>query len=258
MAILTLLSDLGYSDASAGIAKGVFSQYVQPHHIVDITHDIAPFQLEQAAYIFGTAWKSFPAGSVHLLLVDTFAGTTPRLVLSEEAGHYFLSPDNTLLPRAIGKAPASSWLVMELTKQHSFTDLLHTAGRIAQQLSVTPAKALQLPAYQLASEQVAQRPPSATISCNVLHTDNYENVVIDVTQQEFAAVGMGRPFRLEFMQVEELTAINGDYREVRPGYKLCRFNRNGYLEICVNKGKAASLFGLKSGSSHNNIKLIFE
>jgi S-adenosylmethionine hydrolase len=55
----------------------------------------------------------------------------------------------------------------------------------------------------------------------------------------------------------EIKDLKKNYRDVAPGKKLCRFNSNGYLEICLNQGKAASLFGLKLGSIHNDIKITF-
>ncbi len=91
----------------------------------------------------------------------------------------------------------------------------------------------------------------------IIHIDHFQNVVINLTRRQFDELCNGKPFSLQFTQVEEINEINNSYGEVREGYKLCRFNSNGYMEICINRGSAASLFGLRLGSRHNNIKLIF-
>ena len=100
------------------------------------------------------------------------------------------------------------------------------------------------------------------MECQVIHIDRYENVVINVTKQQFEDIGKGRNFRISFMRDEEITEISTHYHNVKPGEKLCRFNNNGYLEIAINRGQAASLFGLtlyrEQHLFYNTIKIFFE
>ena len=105
MSCITLLSDLGLHDASAAIAKGVIMQYADPSPIIDISHDIMPFHTGQAAYLLATAYRHFPLGSIHVILCDLFSNTDPDLVLCKHGGHYFLSPDNGIIPLALGLQP---------------------------------------------------------------------------------------------------------------------------------------------------------
>ena len=96
------------------------------------------------------------------------------------------------------------------------------------------------------------------INCEVIHIDHYENVVLNITRDQFNNYVQGRNFTLHFAQIEDISEISDNYADVRPGIKLCRFNSAGYMEICVNRGNAASLFGLRIGSRNNGIKIIFE
>ena len=96
------------------------------------------------------------------------------------------------------------------------------------------------------------------INCEVLHIDHYENVVLNIKKDEFNTIRQNRNFTLHFAQIEDISEISNNYADVRPGIKLCRFNSAGYLEVCVNRGNAASLFGLKVGGRNNGIKIIFE
>jgi S-adenosylmethionine hydrolase len=83
-------------------------------------------------------------------------------------------------------------------------------------------------------------------------------VVISLTRQQFEQAGAPQQFRLQFMQTEEINEMSTSYGDVRPGFKLARFNSSGYMEICINRGRAASLFGLRLGARNNDIKMIFE
>ena len=100
MACITLMSDFGLQDASVASAKGILMQYAPAIPIVDISHLIEPYHLQQAAYILASAYRNFPEGTCHVLLFDVFAEKDPRLLLCEKDGHYFLAPDNGILALA--------------------------------------------------------------------------------------------------------------------------------------------------------------
>jgi len=260
MGCITLLSDFGLRDASVAIAKGALMQHTGNISIIDISHDIKPFHTRQAAYLLSSAYKNFPVGTCHIALFDLFSDAIPRLALSMYKGQYFLAPDNGLIPLVLGDEPFSSWLCFELKKENTFTYWLNAAGAIASSLQTKNPGVLNLVPIQLkpASKKHNLSYESNTVVCDVIHIDHYENVVVNITRQQFESYRNGRQFRLMFMGVEELEEISNSYRDVREGYKLCRFNSNDYLEICINRGKAASLFGLRLDGKNNNIKIVFE
>ena len=257
MNCITLLSDFGSQDAGVAIARGILMRHAPVHTIIDISHEIAPFQIGQAAYLLDSAYKHFPTGTVHILLFDIFSQPLPRLVLVFHNDHYFLAPDNGLLPLALGSVN-KVWECLVLNKGTTFSDWLNTMGILINQLSESTHEALGLRPTTLKSKTLRSQPAllGDTIFCDVIHIDHYENVVLNITRQEFETLVQQRPFTILFMAMEEISEISTHYRDVRDGYKLCRFNSNDHLEICVNKGKAASLFGLRLGGKNNNIKII--
>lgn len=262
MSCITLLSDFGLHDASVAIARGILMQHAPALPVIDISHEVEPYQSAQAAYLLASAYGSFPQGTVHVLLFDIFYDASPRLILSRHNGHYFLSPDNGTLPAALGTLP-ESWLCMELTAKDSFTDWLHTAGKTINNLVILSQskdnQQINLSTYQPKPGTPGR--PQVTgdeVSCEAIHIDHYGNVVINMTRQEFEGLRNGRRFRLQFMMAEEIADLSDHYHDVREGFKLCRFNSHGHMEICINRGDAASLFGLRPGSKHNDIKIYFE
>lgn len=258
--MITLLSDFGLQDASVAIAKGILMQHNPGRQIIDISHEVQPFHTGQAAYLLGSAYKNFPADTCHLLLFDVFSEADIRLILSEHEGQYFLSADNGLLTTTLGKEPEQSWLCYELSKTDTFNDWLHAAGRIIEQLSLQRPEALGLQTYTLKTKPKATQTNAEDggLKCDVIHIDHFDNVVINFTRQQLSSLGEGKTFRLQFVGVEEINEISNNYNDVRPGYKLCRFNSSGYLELCINRGKAASLFGLRLGGKFNDIKIFFQ
>ena len=259
MACITLLSDFGLQEASVAIAKGILMQHSPATPIVDISHEIQPFNASQAAYLLASAYPNFPKGTIHVLLFDLFSEPAPRLVLCEHNGHYFLTPDNELLPLALGTDIAGT-VCFTMTNEHTFPDWLNAAGEVINSLRSKKADDLGLPPIKLkvTKDKSAARLDAGAIICEAIHVDHYENVVINLTRQQLEQWIGGRQFRLTFAGMEEIEAISNSYSDVREGFKLCRFNSVGYLEICVNRGKAASLFGLKLGGLQNDIKIIIE
>src|SRR4051812_24500879 len=95
--ILTLTTDFGLSDHYVGAMKGVILGICPTARIVDITHDITPYEITEGAYTIAQAFRTFPKKTVHVVVVDPGVGTARRPILVEAAGQYFIGPDNGVL-----------------------------------------------------------------------------------------------------------------------------------------------------------------
>jgi S-adenosylmethionine hydrolase len=257
MACITLLSDFGPKDASAAIARGILMQYSGGMPVLDISHEVTPYHTAEAAYLLSGAYGHFPAGSWHVALFDLFSTSPLKLVLCGHHGHYFVTPDNGLIPMALG-TPEKVLAYHELKAGNTFSDWLHLAGKMISELPGNSTVSPEAQALKTASDVKLPRISPNEIACDVVHIDRYENVVLNVARSLFESARQGRNFRISFMEVEELTELSNYYNDVPPGYKLCRFNSNHHLEICINRGKAASLFGLRLEGKNNRIKIEFE
>lgn len=94
MGIITLLTDFGAKDPYAGIMKGVILGIHPDAAIVDISHEVEPQDIQEAAFILQDYWHYFPAGTVHLVVVDPTVGSARRPILVQTEGHFFVGPDN--------------------------------------------------------------------------------------------------------------------------------------------------------------------
>lgn len=94
MAIITLTSDWGLSDYYVGAVKGVIYSYCPQAVIVDITHNITPFDLKNAGFIVKNCYKNFPEGTIHILGIDTEESDEFSHIVVKADGHYFIGCDN--------------------------------------------------------------------------------------------------------------------------------------------------------------------
>ncbi|HPE46365.1 MAG TPA: SAM-dependent chlorinase/fluorinase, partial [Deltaproteobacteria bacterium] len=94
--LLTFLSDFGSRDAYAAQVKAVILSKVPEAKIVDISHEVEPFNLVSAGWLLFTSYRYFPAGTVHLAVVDPGVGTARAVLLVRKGGHVFVGPDNGL------------------------------------------------------------------------------------------------------------------------------------------------------------------
>ena len=258
MACITLLSDFGTKDATAAIVRGILMQQ-NPHlPIYDITHDVTPYNITQAAYFLKSAYNYYPKGSIHIVLCGMFMSREPSLTLSRCNGHYFVCTNNGILPIALDNLILESWIYPNLDRTNTFTSWLKSIGKLINKLPLTGSDNNGLKRIELLGTNKPDTNQSASNNIEVIHIDQFENVVLNINQDQFYNITYNMPFKLQFMKVEEIREISTNYSDVREGFKLARFNSNGYLEIGINKGKAASLFGLRMGSKNNEIKIILE
>src|SRR5215469_15161899 len=95
--IITFTTDFGTSDHFVGTMKGVVLGITPGAHIVDISHEVQPFEVTDGAYTIAQAYRYFPKRTVHVIVVDPGVGTERRPILAEAAGQYFIAPDNGVL-----------------------------------------------------------------------------------------------------------------------------------------------------------------
>ena len=105
--IVTLLTDFGTQDSFVGIMKGVILGLCPEAAVVDLCHEIRPFDIRGASFLLQSAVGCFPEGTIHLAVVDPGVGGDRRPILAEIDGQLFVGPDNGILsyPMASGRRP---------------------------------------------------------------------------------------------------------------------------------------------------------
>lgn len=115
---LGLLTDFGLRDGYVGVMKAV-ALGIAPHaHFVDISHDIAPQDIEMGSWTLGMAWRYFPAGSVLVCVVDPGVGSERRAIALAAGGRFFIGPDNGLFTHVLAHAPVERCVELTNTTYH--------------------------------------------------------------------------------------------------------------------------------------------
>jgi len=248
MPILTLTSDIGQQDYLVGAVKGQLLQIDPAFTLVDISHDLAPFNISQAAYVCRNALKNFPPYSFHLVLVNLFEQRPEQLLLSFHKDQYILCADNGLLPMIL-EEPPEIVLSLPLDKTAIKNTLYCTRvmGRTVEKLHAgEPLHTIGIPdaAYM---DRTPLRPLLGDnwMEGQILFIDHFENIIVNITHDQFEEQRKGRSFKIIFKRDEMINVISETYANVKEGEKLALFNSAGYLEIAINKGNAAGLFGLQ-------------
>ncbi|RPD41889.1 SAM hydrolase/SAM-dependent halogenase family protein [Chitinophaga barathri] len=248
MPIITLTSDIGLQDYLTGAIKGLLLQHCADAQVVDISHHISPFNLPQATYICRSAFRYFPDGTYHLVLNNLFDRKTDYLLLGRHNNQFILCADNGLLTMIAGEMPAEVYRIPLDPGENRNT--LNMVAVMAKALSRLTKGASLADTGTLTSEITVKnnlQPLTGEdyIEGQILHIDNFENVVVNITREQFEEQRKSRKFAIMFRRDEMITQISETYADVPEGQKLALFNSAGYLEIAVNKGNAAGLFGLQ-------------
>jgi hypothetical protein len=251
MPLLTLTSDIGDQDYLVAAVKAQLLQIDPGFTIIDISHNIAPFNYPQTAYICRSAFKNFPDFTYHIILVNLFEKRPEQLLLAFHNNQYFLCADNGLLNMILEEKPEMViGIPLEKLANKNTTYCAGIMGKVINQLVQGESiENIGIPDFSYI-EKNHLRPllDNKWIEGQIIFIDNFENVIVNITREQFEEQRKGRSFRIVFKRDEVIDHISESYADVQAGEKLALFNSAGYLEIAINKGNAAGLFGLRGFS----------
>jgi S-adenosylmethionine hydrolase len=259
MPIVTLTSDFGEDDYLAGAVKGVLYKSVPDVQLVDITHRLLPFNDHKAAHVIRNAVMHYPPGTFHVVLVNLFQYLPSHLLLIKHKGQYFLLADNGLIMMILEEPPEQVVALPLPMNEHVQRNVIHIVDVFSSAIrELVTGKTIMEAGVQI--DTIKGRnvlKPVMTdqyIDGQILYIDAFENVVINISRPLFEEQRKGRGFKIIFKRDEYIDRISETYADVPPGDKLALFNASGYLEIAVNRGNAAGLFGLQGFTEGSNSK----
>ncbi len=260
--ILTLTTDFGTQDAYVAAMKGVILGINPEVRIVDITHQIAPQDIMEAAFVLRDAAPFFPDGTVHLAVVDPGVGTARKAVALRRGEHHFVGPDNGLFALLLDGSEPDELVVLDRPQYWRTEGMSNTFhGRdlfapVAAYLSAgcslcnlgTPASRLESLHWlrPLVDEQGIQG--------WVVHIDRFGNCMTNIPRSAFEAYRHGREVKC-YVATAILKGVQPTYAAVAPGEPLALFGSSGFLEFAVNGGNASDLLSIRKGASVNLVFL---
>ena len=251
--ILTLTTDFGLSDHYVAAMKGVILGICPKAQIVDVTHDITPYEITEGAYTIAQAYRTFPKKTVHVVVVDPGVGTARRPILMEAAGQYFVGPDNGVLAMIYAREKHKIRLIA--SKQYFRRPVSQTfQGRdifapVAAHVAagVLPSRIGKLiDDYLRPSYQKPVQTGKRTWNGQVLKADRFGNLVTNFHVEEFPGLDR-RDFTFE-LGPHRVEALARNYAETGPGELFAIVGSSGYYEISTREASAARATGCAGGS----------
>jgi len=254
--VVTLITDFGMSDHYVGTMKGVILNINPTAQIVDICHQIAPYDIFEAAYALVQSYKYFPPGTIHLVVVDPGVGTARRPIVASAGNYRFVAPDNGVLSLLYGRE--EDVRVRHITADHYFLNpVSHTfQGRdifapVAGWLSkgVEEAKFGDLVTdYARFSSPRPKRVGEHLVKGMTLKVDTFGNLITNLRPEDVPELFSENPppFRI-IINNQEVTRLNLSYSMGRPAEVFAIVGSSGFIEICTNRGSAAKLLKANRG-----------
>jgi S-adenosylmethionine hydrolase len=252
--VITITTDFGHQGPFVGVMKGVILTRFPEARIVDLTHEIVVHWPAEAGFWLARAFEYFPAGTVHIAVVDPGVGTARDIVAVAAQDHVFLAPDNGLLAPIVGRYPEAA--VIRFDAGHLARFGLHRPsatfhGRdifapIAAELAAgrcTPAD-LGPPAGQLVPAWVDEPTVDSTgVTGVVITIDHFGNLISNIDGPLVSR------FRQPLVQAGNHTfPLLRTYGDAQPGDYLALVNSFGVLEIARAEQSAAEGLGLSRGA----------
>ena len=237
--MISLLTDFGTADYYVGAVKGAILSVNPSAVVVDITHEIPPQDVAAGAFTLLAAYKTFPAGTIHVAVVDPGVGSTRRPIIVSANEQFFVGPDNGLFTYICDREP--SHRTFHVTAERYFRREVSTTFHGRDIFAPVAAALSTGVAVEDFGAEINDeiRLPSLETPRRIIHIDRFGNCVTNITRDRSPSeiVVKGRTIS-EFRQFygegdnESLFAIWGSA---------------GFLEISVNGGSAAQVLGVKRG-----------
>jgi S-adenosylmethionine hydrolase len=244
MPLITLTTDFGTTDGYVGEMKGVMLSEAPGATLVDITHDIEPQDIDSARLLLDRCWRRYPAGTVHLVVVDPGVGSARAAIAVECQRQYFVGPDNGVLSAAL-TGPEAKVVTLETPADASATfhgrDVFApAAARLARG---TPFSDLGPPHRSPVVHHDPEPVPmqNGAVAGEVVHADRFGNAITNLR-----AALAGREAIVEV--ASRALPLVRTYADVAPGEPLALVGSSGRLEIAIRNGHATRVLGLARGA----------
>lgn len=248
--VVTLLTDFGLEDPYVCMMKGVMLSVNPAVRIIDISHHVTPGAISQAAQILQETYPYFPNGTIHVAVVDPGVGTDRRAIVLVARSHLFVGPDNGIFSPIIEACQEAE--VIHLSKNRYFlqhvSDTFHgrdifapVAGHLSQGVDPFDMGPVIYDPIHLKFPAPCRK--GGSLYGRIVHVDHFGNLITNIRRAELEGFSAGSiPLvRIGDLRIE---GIQKTYAQTGAGEPLALFGSSGYLEIAVNRGRAADRTGL--------------
>jgi S-adenosyl-L-methionine hydrolase (adenosine-forming) len=252
---ITLLTDFGTSDYYVGAVRGVILSINPTAHIIDISHQISPHEIEEGAFTLLACYRSFQNGTIHLAVVDPGVGSSRRPILAKAGNYYFVGPDNGIFSYIFDQEPNRR--IIHITAEEYFRHPVSTTfhGRdVFAPVAAELSRGVSLESFgpEIRDEvRLKALTPEVTkkgkLKGRIIHVDRFGNCVTNLDRQSFNGLEEQRVVLL--VNGRKTQSVQSSYSEGH-GHKLfALWGSAGFLEISARNRSAAKMLKAKRGDT---------
>jgi len=254
--LITLLTDFGVADHYVAAMKGVILGICPDAQIVDISHEVAPYAIPEAAYTLAQAWRCFPKGTVHVVVVDPGVGSARRPIVAEASGHRFVAPDNGVLEMVLDAEPkhrvreitAQAWFRQPVSRTFHGRDIFApVAARLACGVAVSRVGPLIKDCVRPGFSRPYKTKPNVWTGI-VLKVDRFGNIITNFESVFFRNIIENNSFQIR-IGTGAVSRIFENYAAAPDDQPFAIHGSAGYVEISARQRSAAAILGVVPGNS---------
>jgi S-adenosyl-L-methionine hydrolase (adenosine-forming) len=253
--IITLITDFGLQDGYAGMMKGVIANVNPSANVIDISHNIEPQNVFQAAYVLNISYTYFPKGTIHVVVVDPGVGSDRRIICLKTKDYLFLAPDNGVLSFIVANEEFPS--IREVTNGELFLPEVSNTfhGRdIFAPVAAHLSKGVSHKDLGKRTDKINEinlpkpiRSPGGVLTAEIIYVDGFGNLITNINREIIDRMKIRPEGLVITMGRKRINGICKSYTDVGANEALAIFGSSGYLEISVNRGSARDVLNLKKG-----------
>lgn len=252
--IITLTTDYGTNDHLVGTLKGVILKINPDVNIVDITHNVTPYDLLDGALAIGSSYSYFPPRTIHVVVIDPGVGTDRRPLLVTAETQYFVAPDNGVLSLVyereesilVRHANVEHYYLQPLSKTFHGRDIFAPVAAWLSKGSQAAAMGNEITDYK---KFAMPRPKTSdgVMKGVVLRVDSFGNLVTNFRPEYLPAAALETGAVQLQVGAQSVTRLVNTFAQGNPGEAFAYIGSNGFVEIGVNKGSAAKTLNAGRG-----------
>jgi S-adenosyl-L-methionine hydrolase (adenosine-forming) len=258
--VITFLTDFGTSESYVGVMKGVVLNICADAQLVDVTHDIAPQQVAVAAWQLSTSYRYFPAGTIHVCVVDPGVGSARQPIALHAGDWFFVGPDNGLFSYVLAQQPVHEAVVLanpayhlpQVSKTFHGRDIFSpVAAHLASGVSLD---ALGTRVDPSTLQRIGAGPPErqgSQIAAHIIHADHFGNLIstipFSLVPDLFSSASVRLDFPAQNISVSELRRFFS--AATNEGEPFIYVGSSGYVAVAIQNGNAAKTLAVADGSA---------
>ncbi|MCX7982530.1 MAG: SAM-dependent chlorinase/fluorinase [Syntrophales bacterium] len=250
--IITLTTDFGLIDPYVAQMKGVILSINPQVTLVDITHEIPPQQVKVASFVLGISFPYFPAGTIHVVVVDPGVGSERRGIIVCAGQHTFVGPDNGIFSSVLEKVKKTGYRIYHISNPPHISWLPSRTFHGRDVFAPVAAKLAMGAEPGEFGDEIGEitllpfnepKKRGNVIEAEVVYIDRFGNAVTNVSENDLPA-----GFKIDHLMYKGEIAKPAHFYLDSKEHLACLFNSMGLLELFSPLGSAKDKFGIKTGT----------